>query len=290
LGLLIPIAILGAAVAAAHAQTPEAAAAANGGRLYRRHCASCHGPTGKGDGPDAGLFASPPRTLREDFLHKYPIDDLVRRLREGRSLALELDPAALRARSREVEDVVAYLKRLPAIDWDTVGPGWEIYVDRCELCHGPTGTPGVAPPPGVKPPCNLSDPACQRRLHDADLIVAVRHGRKGMPALTPRVTEVEAKHLVAFVRLLSPGFAIYTQYCANCHGDDGRAVRNMGEGIKMPTVDFDRAYFRRTDREQLRRHVWHMVGENKPVMPHFQWQLDEAHARAIIEYLKSGHE
>lgn len=255
--------------------------------LYLRYCASCHGERGRGDGPDATLFAAPPRNLHEHFLNKYSTDELVRRVREGRALALELDPVALRARSREVEEVVGYLKRLPEVDWNSVSPGWEIYVDRCELCHGPAGKPGIAAPAGVKSPCNLSDPICQRRLHDADLVVAVRHGRKGMPALTPRVTEAEAKSLAAFVRLLSPGFAVYTQYCANCHGDDGRGVSDMGEAIKVPAFDFDHAYLKRTDPEQLRSRIWHMVAENKPVMPHFQWQLDQVQGRAIIEYLKS---
>ncbi len=31
--------------------------------LYARHCAVCHGATGRGDGPAAGLLTPPPRDL-----------------------------------------------------------------------------------------------------------------------------------------------------------------------------------------------------------------------------------
>jgi hypothetical protein len=51
-------------------------------------------------------------------------------------------------------------------------------------------------------------------------------------------------------------------------------------------VVFDQAYFRDHKPEQIRRAVRHMVDQHKPVMPHFRWDLSEAEARAVIEYLK----
>lgn len=35
-----------------------------GARLYARHCAACHGPTGAGDGPEAPRLPVPPADLR----------------------------------------------------------------------------------------------------------------------------------------------------------------------------------------------------------------------------------
>ncbi len=261
-------------------------AASDGARLYRKYCASCHGLSGRGDGAEASVFRTPPRNLRQGFLDRYPTDDLVRRVREGRPLELALDPPALRARATEVEALVAYLTLLPAVDWTVVEHGREIYVERCELCHGAYGRPGRALPVGVRTPRDLSDAAVQGSIGDAELLLLVRHGRKGMPALAPRVPESAGPPLVAFVRLLSPGFALYDTYCANCHGDDGRGVHSTAEVIRLPRTVFDRAYMSHRDPEQLREAVWHMVAEQKPMMPHYRWTLDEAQARAIVDYLK----
>lgn len=267
--------------------TLASAAEPDGRRLYLQYCSSCHGAAGKGDGPDATMFTTPPRNLREGFLKLYPTDELVNRLRDGRVLELGLDLGALRAHATGVEELVAHLKRLPGIDWDVVGPAWERYVDRCELCHGPTGKPGTILPCGVRCPRDLSDPNFQRSLSDKELITAVRHGRQHMPALTPRITTAEAKDLAQFVRLFSPGFELYSRYCANCHGDDGRGVAPMGETVRLPKVIFDRAYFTTRDSDQLRTAVWHMLAEQKPTMPHFRPLLSDADARAIIEFLKT---
>jgi mono/diheme cytochrome c family protein len=254
--------------------------------LYLRRCAPCHGQNGSGDGPDAPYFIAPPRNLREGFLSKYSTDDLVRRIRDGRSLQLGLDLKALQERARDVEDIVAHLKRLPTIDWRRVEAGWETYVDRCEACHGPYGHPTPQLPAGVTRPRDLSAPEFQSSLNDRDLLVAVRHGRQHMPALVPRLPPSDGPLLVAFVRLLSPGFELYSRNCAACHGDDGRGVGSFVESLQVPTVVFDRAYFHQRDPEEIRHAVWHMVGEHKPVMPHFRWNLSEAETRAIVEYLK----
>ena len=261
--------------------------ASDGARLYTRYCASCHGAGGKGDGPDAAIFAAPPRDLRAGFLDAYPKDDLVRRVRDGRTLELALDREALRAHATDVEALVRYLQRLPSVDWPRALEGRDIYTDRCAVCHGRYGQPPAQLPKGAQRPRALSDPTVQRSIRDAQLTTVVRHGRKGMPALTPRVPEAEGPPLATFVRLLSPGLALYDRYCASCHGDDGHPVTTGGEVRPAPTVVFHRAYFASHDAEELHRTVWHMLADQKPVMPHYRWTLTDPQAAAIIEYLKS---
>jgi mono/diheme cytochrome c family protein len=264
-----------------------AAAAADGGCLYRMHCASCHGPAGRGDGPDATIFAPPPADLRE-FIKRHNAEDLARRLREGLPLELTLDAAALRLQAVQVEEIVAHLRRLPSINWRLVEEGEVIFICRCEECHGPHGKPGATLPPGVQRPRDLSDPGFQGSVGDTDLIRLVRHGRKGMPALVPRVSEQDGRALAAYVRLLSPGFDRYSRYCASCHGDDGNGRSSVGEVLHPPAILFDRSYFSRADAERLRATVWHMVGQHKPSMPHYRAQLDVTQADAIIAYLKGA--
>jgi len=280
------IALWAAVLGACVRPRPAWAEEPNGRRLYLRYCASCHGESGNGDGPDAAYFAAQPRNLREGFLRRYPTTDLVRRLREGRSLELAIDVPALKARAGNVETIVVHMKRLPTIDWRRVEPGWEIYIDRCEACHGPYGRPPLAVPPGVRSPRDLSDPEFQRSVSDKDLTTAVRHGRAHMPMLIPQISESQAANLAAFVRLLSPGFELYSRHCAVCHGDDGRGVDTLIESSQVPSVAFDRAYFAKRDTDQIHAGVWHMLDKHQPMMPHFRWDLTEAQAQAIIEYLK----
>ena len=265
---------------------PRPLLAGTGSVEYRRHCAVCHGETGRGDGPDASIFTPRPRDLRSGFLGRYPNDELVRLLRDGKPLAIELDPAALAARGRDVEAIVAHLRRLPDVDWDLAERGEEIFVDRCELCHGRFGEGASVLPPGVRQPRDLSDPAFQRAHDDRALAEAVRHGRAGMPALPQQQSPEDVRALVAYVRLLTPGFKVYERFCSSCHGDDGRGDTAVDPG-RTPRVVFDRRYLAHHDPEALRTKVWHMLADQRPVMPHFRPKLSEADARAIIEYLKS---
>jgi mono/diheme cytochrome c family protein len=268
------------------ATTTAAAAPPDGERLYRDHCASCHGSSGAGDGPDAKLFANQPRDLGAGFLAGYTSDDLARRILDGRALELVFDLPALKERAKEVESLVVYMARLPGVDWGRVDEGEWVYSRRCEDCHGRYGEPRASTPPGVRRPRDLSDPAFQSAIEDEELERAVAHGREGMPALVPRLEESEARQAAAYVRLLSPGHRTYSQYCANCHGEDGRGTGSFGEEIPLPTVAFDRDYFRRGNGERVRVKAWHMLDRHKPSMPHFEEQLSHAEARSIVEYLR----
>jgi mono/diheme cytochrome c family protein len=246
-------------------------------------CASCHGPAGRGDGPWASTFDPPPANLRERLLASRDPQEAVRRVLDGRKL-VALDPARARAHGTEVEALVTYLERLPGIDWERAERGEEVYVARCETCHGRFGHPSPAPGATGPRPRDLSDPTFQSATSDERLGYLVRHGRSDMPAV-PELPSGDLRPLVVYVRLLSPGFELYTRYCASCHGDDGRADDLVEPGT-APMVRFDRDYFAKRDPEVLRKKVWHMLEDRKPRMPHFRGALDEADVRAIVEYLE----
>lgn len=266
------------------AETPLQSSA-SGAALFARHCASCHGAEGRGDGPARVWLKSQPRDLRPSFLEKYPRATLVQRLLDGRALAIELDPEAFRQRARDTEAVVAYLHRLPTLNWTDLDRGWDLYGRRCAGCHGPYGVAVGTVPDGVGAVRDLSDPAFQRETADAELVTAIRHGRRGMPALVPPIEPEQATTLLPFVRLLSRGFEVYDQTCTNCHGDRGRGVGSLGEERPLPTMVFDAAYFERADRDKLRVDVWHMLSEQRPQMPHFAPELSSRDAERIIDHL-----
>jgi len=260
----------------------------SGQELYRSECARCHGWDGRGDGPDSVFFSPRPRDLTTGFLEKYDSKELVARVKDGTPLVIEIDPEAVRKRLRNVEEILAHVKRLPSIDWKKVDEGGRIYAARCEPCHGAFGEPwpDIVLPRGVqKPPRDLRDPLFQKKTSDAQLVSIFEHGHQSMPAAAPQLTPAQAADLVAFVRLLSPGFETFTYYCAPCHGDDGRGRGILAFGENRPKVVLDAAYFKDKDDEELSVRIWHML-EGSGTMPHFQDTLDDAQLEAIFEYLR----
>jgi mono/diheme cytochrome c family protein len=257
-----------------------ARAAPRGARLFLEHCAPCHGPDGRGNGPDADLSAARPRDLHDGVLNRYDTPALVRRIREGRALALPLDPVTLRARIRDVDTIEAHLRRIPAVDWPAVRRGMIPYAAYCESCHGPFGET-------TDHALDLADPGRQKRLDDGALRAVIHRGHGGMPPLPDLVTADRERDLVAFVRILSPGFIRYARYCAPCHGDDGHPPAALPTTFRRPSVVFDSAYFSRTRTDELETAIWHMLDDKTPRMPHFAPVLKDEEMTAIVEYLRA---
>jgi mono/diheme cytochrome c family protein len=286
--LLRAVVVPAVAALAIVALTPRMARSYDdGGRLYTLHCERCHGITGRGDGRDAEVFLTPPRDLRSGFLTLYPTDVLVRRIREGIPLVLALDLKALRARAGDVEAIAAHLERLPELDWRQIEEGQAVYLDQCELCHGVYGKSSFTLPTGARSPRDLSDPRSQEQMSETHLREVVRHGWRRTPAPDP-ISARETTSLIAFVRLLSPGYEAYDRFCASCHGEDGRGSGSFAEHGSYPTVVFDRAYFRRRNPEHVRAAIWHMLDTQRPAMPHLHDALTESEAHAIVDHLKGA--
>lgn len=263
----------------------------SGRDLFLQECARCHGPKGKGDGPDAPFFTPAPRDLTTGFLEKYGDEELVARLRDGAPLSLSVDAEGRAIRAKRVESIIDHMEKLPDIDWVEVDAGGVVYGNRCEVCHGQFGQPWPAPdlPPGVKTmPRDLSDPKVQASMTDAELAKAFSHGKGSMPAVPPKLTKEETDQLVAFIRVLSPGFETFSFYCAGCHGDAGRGGGIMARDGKGPEVVFDEAYFESKDPNVLRATVWHMMDVGGGGMPHFRGVVEDERLDAIVEYLKRG--
>lgn len=260
------------------------AAPRDGAALYHRHCAGCHGPQGRGDGPDARFLREKPRDLHDGVLQAHDVDALVRRIREGQPLAVTSDPRALDAVLRDSDALTDHLERLSRTDPWVIREGQALWADRCESCHGPYGTP--LPEDAEDMPVDLADPATLRRYDAAGLREAVRHGVPGMPALEPPLDARDVETLAAYVRLLSPGLALYARVCAGCHGSDGRPV-DLPPGLAQPRVAFDGAWRAGTTRQERETAVWHMLGRERPQMPHVAEDVDTAQVRAIVVWLRA---
>jgi len=259
---------------------------ADGGMLYRDHCARCHGAQGRGDGPEAATLAHPPRNLRDGFLTRHSTDDLVARVRSGRQLPLPLDPVALRKALGDIDAVAAHIRRIPTIDWSVARRGQALFAQRCAGCHGPTGEGAAGKVALERVPPDLGAEDERGRLVGERRMAAVRHQLPGMIGIEQVPDETDAKALAAWIAVLSPGYRVYDRYCAGCHGDDGRPPTGSAAPDR-PKVVFDARYLADLQPGELEDASTHMVLTKTPRMPHMGAELSEGEARAVVEYLRA---
>jgi len=255
-----------------------------GERLYRVSCARCHGLDGGGGGRDAALFAEPPPSLRGTLvLARYTDSELVAWVRGGKQLDLGLRPDLLRQHSGRTTALYRHLGKMPGVRWELADAGREIYYARCLECHDEYGHPAA---PGIARPRDLSDPALHA-LDDVELEKRVRHRYANATKLARPVSEDEARHLAAFVRLFSPGYELYDRFCQGCHGSRGEGVADAPVGSGRPSFAFDTEYFRRHEPQHVIDNVWHMLRDAKARMPHLAASLDESDVRSVVDHLRS---
>lgn len=82
----------------------DAASIADGKQLWLQHCASCHGKTGKGDGPKAAQLKTLPHDLSKEDIQSQPDGAFFYKTEEGR------------------EDMPSFKKKIPDQDdiWSIV--------------------------------------------------------------------------------------------------------------------------------------------------------------------------
>ena len=95
--------------------TPDSVAA--GAELYRRHCATCHGPTGRGDGRLAAAtaaYGSRPSNLADaTWRHGGSDGEIFIAIRDGIGPDFAMDAYGGRLAEPDIWRLVNYLKRLP---------------------------------------------------------------------------------------------------------------------------------------------------------------------------------
>jgi mono/diheme cytochrome c family protein len=221
--------------------------------------------------------------------------ELMARILYGRELAIPLDPRVVAPSDEEVTALLAYLRRLPTIPWADIGQGQDIYDSLCVYCHGIYGRgDGIMAQQLPIPPRDLSSPAFQHQVSDADMLRVIAEGRGAMPGMGEIMSAKEVESVVAFVRVLSPAFEQYNRLCAACHGPDGHPLARPLEDTEddaaleeVPMVVFNQTYFRTRPEAHVRSWVRHMLRQSRAIMPHFAGELSKEEIRQIIAYLRS---
>lgn len=194
-------------------QTPPALPAPTGNdgprgqQLYARHCATCHGDSGAGDGPGAHGLRPRPGNLTE---HAYANERLAEVLWNGVSGTAmpawrDHAPADLAALSRAVQALSA-ARPEPAVPAHMVTLGADVYAAHCAQCHGERGDGrGSAADALPMAPASFA----QQRLSLPETLRVLREGIPGSPMApwTTRLNEAERLAVAHHVRSFSSAIA-----------------------------------------------------------------------------------
>ena len=259
--------------------------------LYLRQCADCHGWEGQGDGPLTAVLAAKPRNLRESTaLFKQNSDaQIIARILYGTPL-LAIRSQSLPYDEEELAGLVAHLRKLPTTNWAAIEQGKGVYDSLCAACHGLYGHGDGLGARSLRAHLpDLADPSYQRQARDDILINNITNGIGIMPGAGDVLTAHEIRSVVTFLHILSPGYELYSRFCAHCHGGDGvppTATTQKATPQKVPPR-LDDVYFRTHTPDQIRTGIQHMGRQSRPTMPHLARELNADEAFAIVGYLRT---
>ncbi|HYC52644.1 MAG TPA: FTR1 family protein, partial [Gemmatimonadaceae bacterium] len=180
----------------------QAANLAEGKQLYVANCASCHGATGRGDGPGGrGMNPAPPAIGDGPTMHDVSPATMYRIV----SVGIGGTPMPGYGNSLTAEqrwNVVSYLISLRAATPD-VAEGEGLYTRNCMSCHGALGAgDGAFARSLTRLPGEIGSLGYQAARSDLELTKIVHDGIPGtaMPA-TPLTAE-QARNVVAYLRTM----------------------------------------------------------------------------------------
>lgn len=293
-GEVIPQALEQPIAAVPAAKPPTLQRFSRGQVLYLRHCADCHGWEGSGSGPLAAILATKPPALRQQlgvFAHNSDAQ-IVSRILYGtplRTIQTGTPPYS----ETEVAALLMYLQQLPHIRREEMQRGKDVYDSLCAACHGLYGHGdglGIRAM-SVKPP-DLTDQTYTQQVRDDALAQNITDGKGTMPGAGNVLTAHEIRAVVAFLRVLSPGYELYNRFCAHCHDGDGTPVTTPSAPASTHSSStvpprLDISYFQTHSIEHTRTAIQHMRRQPRPAMPHLARQLNADEADEIVRHLRT---
>lgn len=181
--------------------------------------------------------------------------------------------------------------------------GRKLFITYCYLCHGMNGK-GDGPMAGKLkvPPADLTDGSRLEKRNDAELYGIIEGGRHGlvtdeMPKWGRIIPEPQIRALVAYVRFLhrsknpligdpEVGEQIYKQYCASCHGKDGKGNGVMINIIPIKPADHTNpAKMDGMTNAELVDIVTNGKGKDS-YMPGWKGVLSQAEIEAVVSYVR----
>jgi high-affinity iron transporter len=177
---------------------------AAGRQLYEQRCASCHGMTGLGDGPQArSIDPAPPALGTRDAMHDVTPALMYRIVSVGIA-GTPMTGWANVMTPDERWSVVSYVNSLRATRGQ-VAQGEGLYAQRCAACHGMSGLgDGTRGASLSKLPPEIASFAWQAERSDSQLATVVRQGIAGTAMPPSRELDTTAvASVVAYLRTLA---------------------------------------------------------------------------------------
>jgi cytochrome c oxidase cbb3-type subunit I/II len=169
------------------APTEKARFALRGKQAFARHCASCHGPAGKGDGPAAASLLPAPRDLTSAAFGDAALSEALWHGVPGSSM-----PGWYEHSTHELRALAVFVRTLgpgPAVGpFPTQSQAGKLYAENCARCHGNRGRgDGLAAAALAPPPTDFTRVQPTRSYAEQ----ALEHGVPGT-AMTPWAGKLSA--------------------------------------------------------------------------------------------------
>ncbi len=219
-GLAVLLVLLGSSGALGGTRQGDALV---GRKLYMTYCFTCHGVSGRGDGPAAARLEPKPRNLTDDaYMARRTDQDLYQAI-SGGSPAIhrfsEMPEWKHFLYPERIRDLIAYIRTLhrpldakgrPAARQGNREAGQRLYAAYCAVCHGSEGRGNGPLSSLVGPkPFDFTDTAGMAAKGDGELYEAIFSGGEAigkstfMPRWAGLLREQEIWDVIAYVRAFS---------------------------------------------------------------------------------------
>ncbi|MCH7908271.1 MAG: c-type cytochrome, partial [Candidatus Hydrogenedentes bacterium] len=246
----------GNGVKTALAQEPNKGDQKLGELFYRSACAECHGDHAQG--------GSAPQLANQILLDTVSDAVMFHWIAEGRADTEMKGYLAGRGgrpdlTASQIADIVAYIRDAGAQENQVVSrtaqgdvsAGHELYEESCSLCHGEHGDDALGP--------QLNNPVFLRSASDGFLAATIALGRENtpmQPMMDPEegmseITPDNIQDVIAYMRqwespgtrqkprsvadmserAIASGKENFAQFCAECHGPNGRGEQDAPENF-----------------------------------------------------------
>lgn len=205
---------------------------AEGKSIYEASCASCHGTSGMGDGPQARGMDPPPPALADAEAMRDVTPSLMFHIVSVGIAGTSMTGWATTLTPDQRWNVIAYVNSMRAPSSVATGEG--IYLQRCAACHGPRGaSDGALSAALTRLPVELQSMAWQVDRSDAHIAEAIKSGipETAMPP-SRDVSDGDLSMMVAYIRSMVlddiPPPPVDT---SNGQAVSGRVIALLDEGL-----------------------------------------------------------